>query len=77
MYAIRSYYAPVPRAIIDDDKFDIRLRLSRNRIAELVGLGLLQLDGTFAYDRSLVPAGSRRVQFAEDPFQQPALEQPA
>ena len=48
----------------------------RDRIAELVGLGLLQLDRPFAEDRPLVPAGAGRLQLAEDPLQQLALEQP-
>ncbi len=45
-------------------------------IAELVGLGLLQLDRPFADDRSLVPAAAGRLELLEDPRQQLGLEQP-
>ena len=45
-----------------------------HRVAELVGLGLLQLDRPFADDRPLMPAGARGFELAENPLQQPALK---
>ena len=45
------------------------------RVAELVLLGLLQLDRPFADDRPLMPAGARRRQVAEEPLEQLALKQ--
>ena len=48
----------------------------RDRVAELVGLGLLHLDRPLADDRPLVPARARRLQLLEDLRQQLRLEQP-
>src|SRR5688572_8487054 len=48
----------------------------RDRIAELIRLRLLQLDGAFADDWPLMPAGARRRQRIEDSLKQFALKQP-
>ena len=45
------------------------------RVAEFIGLGLLQFDSPFAQDGPLVPPGPRGGQVAEDAFQEPPLEQ--
>ena len=64
---------PLPHHGVDQRAGDVHVG---QRVAELVGLGLLHLDRPFAHDRPLVPAGPGRLQVAEDPLQQPALEQP-
>ncbi len=57
---------------VDERAGDVEVR---DRVAELVLLRGLQLNGAFADDRALVPAGARRRHFLKQPLQQLALEQ--
>ena len=38
------------------------MSMLRDRVAELIRLGMLQLDGPFAHDRPVMPAGARGLQ---------------
>ena len=64
---------PVAEHGVDQRAGDVHVG---QRVAELVLLGLLQFDRPFAQDGPLVPPGPRGHQVAEDPLQQPALEEP-
>ena len=67
-----TQYPWVPEHGVDQRAGDVHVG---QRIAEFIGLGLLQLDRPFALDGPLVPPGPRGLQVAEDPLQQPPLEQ--